>query len=192
MTKREVGFLACRLMAVYLFMQGIWQLSNSLSRLDFFSYSANSGKISITVNGGAADPLQIVLLVLFQLSPVILTWAGVIGLWVFSGEVAKRLFDGAPEAIEEGQPLIIARDIRAVAFCCLGLFFLVNDFSYIAALVARPVINLFSSSAPQFNSYMIPPWEIVVRFAISLWLVFGARGLAGLWRLAQRNGRSIE
>ena len=192
MTKREIGFLACRLLAVYLFMQGIWRLSDAVSSLNFLNYTASSGKLAITFNGGNSDATTIVLMVILRLLPVVLIYAGVLGLWVFAGEVAKRLFDGAPAEIEQGTPLTMGTDVRAVAFCCLGLFFLVNDFMVVASLLARPVANLLSASVTNYNDYGLPPWELVVRISISLWLIFGARGLAGLWRMAQRNGRSIE
>ncbi len=192
MTKREIGFVACRLMAVYLFMQGLWQLSNALSGLNFLDYTVNSGKLVITFNGANPTAAPVISLLLLRLLPTVLTYAGVFGLWIFAGEIAKRLFDGAPAEIERGEPLVVGFEARGAAFACLGMFFLVNDFVSVCWLLARPIVNLFSASVPDYNNYGLPSWQVVVRILVSLWLVFGARGLAGLWRLARRDHRNIE
>ena len=145
--------------------------------------------ININFNGVPATPLQLILFAAYKLTPLLLNWIAAIGLWIFAREVAVRLFENGPSEGEDEPTLAVGTEVRAIAFSCLGLFFLMQDVPVLVLWLLNQVwefVRLTSSSLPFNNIYF--SWERIIRIPFSLWLVFGLRGLAGLWRLAQEKG----
>lgn len=192
MTKREIVFLCCRLMAIYLFMSSIFLLSQSLSTFPLFSSISMTGtptkSLIINFNSRPTTNLELVILVLYYLAPIILECIGAVALWVLAREFAIRLFDNAPEELTQGPPLTLGGETRAVAFACMGLFFLAQDVPNLGLYVLSRGWEFMRWNLPSapFGGYFA--WEWLVRLPIDLWLIFGLRGIGGLWRLAQEKG----
>ena len=188
MTRKEIAFLFCRLLGVYLFMNGLWRLGDALSSLNFltnYSMTSSAGSVVININNRPAQATDIVLGFIFRLLPVIIDWAAAAGAWMFAGEIAKRVFDGVPDEIEQGKILEVGREVRSLAFVCLGVFFLLQDSSFLLG-------SLFSKIAGVITGYPAPSyyapfaWTMFARMMLSLYLIFGNGGVRVLWNAAQK------
>ena len=156
MTRKEIAFLFCRLLGVYLFMSGLWRLGDALSSLNYldnYSIASGAGKVSINVNGRPAQLADITLGFVFRLLPMILDWAAAAGAWLFAGEIAKRVFDGVPDEVEAGKKLEVSREVRNLAFVCLGAFFLLQDSSFLLGAMFSKLSSLVTGYAPPSYYY---------------------------------------
>lgn len=201
MTKREIVFLCCRLLALYLFMNSILLLGQSILALkplgsiifSSSSFSSTSGisslNFDVNYNGARATSWQLPPIILFTLLPTMLCWFAAMGLWIGAQGIALRLFNDIAEEIEAGPAFAVGTEARAVAFACMGLFFLAQDapqlFFWLAALICS---WMFWWQSNTFAGYANFHWEWLIRIPLSLWLIFGLRGLAVLWRMAQKKG----
>lgn len=201
MTKREIAFLCCRLLALYLLMNSIFLLGQSLTSLGFFgsiaflpsgsssSLGINALNLNINYNGARATNWELVPIIAFTLLPTVLTWVAALGLWIGARGIALRLFDDMTEEAEAGPAFVVGTEARAVAFACMGLFFLAQDAPRILFWLVSVLYSWVLWSKPNtFVGYDHFSWEWLIRIPISLWLLFGLRGLAGLWRMAQEKG----
>ena len=188
MTRKEIVFLFCRLLGVYLFMSGLQSLSSSLSSLGFLQqYSVTNSGANITINFNSR-PVQIadvMGIVFFKLFPVIVQWAAAAGVWMFAGEIAKRVFDGLPDEVEEGKIWEVGREVRGLAFVCLGTFFLLQDSSFLLGALFVKISSVITGLESQGYYYSFG-WTVFARTLISLYLIFGNGGLLFLWNLAQK------
>jgi len=108
-------------------------------------------------------------------------------LWFFPLAVAKKLIPDLG-ANQERTPLDIY-DIQAVAFSALGLWVLTS---------AVPDVFYWATYFHQANqagmNRQLPPASVAdivstaIHLVVGFWLLFGARGLAGLIRLARHAG----
>lgn len=188
MTRRETAFLFCRLLGVYLFMSGLWKFSEALSSLGFlsnYSMTTSAKTVVVNINNRPAQPLELALLSAFKLLPLIVNWAAAIGAWMFAGEIAKRVFDGVPDEVEQGEKLVIGRDVGSLAFACLGAFFLLQDSSFLLGLGFQKASDLITGHK---SSNYYPPfqWTMFARMLFSLYLILGNGGLVWLWNFAQK------
>lgn len=192
MTKREIVFLACRLMALYLLMNSLFQLSQSLQNFFPFDSIATSGmgtqSMSVSFNGSRATVLQLVSFVVFKLSPVLLLWLGAFLLWFLARDISMRMFQNEPEELTQGPVFTVGDEARAIAFACLGGFFLMQDLPNAALWLIARVWDAVRWTQAGLPFGYGSSWLWIVRIPISLWLVFGLRGMAGLWRMAQEKG----
>ncbi|PQV64380.1 hypothetical protein B1R32_10561 [Abditibacterium utsteinense] len=190
MTKREIVFMCCRLMAIYFFMTSIFELSYTLSNFSStftYSSSVSLSSLAITYNNRPATNFELVTFVVFKLSPVLLRCVGATLLWFLAREIAIRMFENEPASLSDGPVLTIATEARAITFGCMGLFFLLQDLPFAGFWLVSRIWHLIAWNQGGANDvYFLREW--LIRIPISLWLLFGLRGLAGLWRLAQEKG----
>jgi len=193
--------LCCRLLALYLLMNSVLLLSRSVSSLNSIgsvvlsstssstSSGINSFNFDVTYNGARATGWQMIPIIAFTLLPTNLSWLAAIGFWVGAREIAIRIFEDVTEEIEAGPAFVVGTQVRAVAFACMGLFFLAQDAPQMLVWLASVLCSWFFWSHPNlFAGYTNFAWEWLIRMPLSLWLIFGLRGLAGLWKMAQQKG----
>ena len=188
MTRKEIVFLFCRLLGVYLFMTALPGLGNAVSSLGFleqFWITNGAGNTVVNLNGRPAQPTDMIGAVLFKLLPFILQLAAAIGVWMFAGEIAKRVFDGVPDEIEQGKILEMGREVRSLAFFCLGTFFLLQDSSFLLGAFFSKFAEVITG-LPARAYYSPFEWTAFARILLSLYLIFGNGGLRFLWNTAQK------
>ena len=188
MTRKEIAFLFCRLLGVYLFMSGLWQLGNALASFGFlssYSMTSSAGSIVVKINNSPASALDLIVIFLVKLLPMLVSFAAAIGAWMFAGEIAKRVFDGVPDEIEQGKRLEVGREVRSLAFVCLGAFFLLQDSSFLLGSLFSKIAGVITGYPSE--SYYAPfAWTMFARMLLSLYLIFGNGGVMVLWSVAQK------
>ena len=187
MTRKEIVFLFCRLLGVYLFMialSGAGNIVSSLSFLERFSITNGSGT-TINLNGRPAQLTDMIGIVFLQLLPLLLQLAAAIGVWMFAGEIAKRVFDGVPDEVEQGKIWEVGREVRSLAFFCMGTFFLLQDSSFLLGALFVKISSVITGLAPQ-GYYYSYQWMTFARILLSLYLIFGNGGIMFLWNLTQK------
>ena len=147
--------------------------------------TSSAGSVVININNRPAQATDIVLGFIFRLLPVIIDWAAAAGAWMFAGEIAKRVFDGVPDEVEAGEKLQLGREVRSLAFMCLGTFFLLQDSSYLLGMLFSKFASLITGY-PSTNYYSPFAWTMFARMLLSLYLIFGNGGVRVLWNAAQK------
>lgn len=179
MTKRDMATLACRAMAVWLFVQAVLAGTSVVATLVMVCFE---GLPNWSVPLLALIPMAGILgagALLWVLSPRLGVWIG--------GEDAENV-----ELVK-----ISSQSAMTIVLAAAGVYvFAVNLHDLVAALV-RPV----ASNLPMFqwwnnDHWQANLWGAVVGEVIGLWLIFGSRGLTRLIQWARqagmRNGVKVE
>jgi hypothetical protein len=123
--------------------------------------------------------------VLIAISSIVLVAAVSVALWFFPRAVARKLI-----APSDQEPLVPASPDSWLAVGCtlIGVWLFASS---LPALVRRLLVIHFSDgmvdSSPDKGVWM---FYYLVQIAISLWLIFGAKGLKNLIRWARDAGKN--
>jgi hypothetical protein len=182
MTKREIANLCCRVLAVYVLVQGVSEAPSVLAMIASVSF---------------VNPMTMFvwLCIAYAMHPAMLIIGGIV-LWRKSGVVAA-LMTGHDLQDEPDEPDVIRRrptaaEAHAIAFSTLGLWLLLNS---VPNLITTGVfMAAFSQSDPpsELEGYA-RGWGIdtlgpVAEMIIGIYLLFGASGLVRLLRKARDFG----
>lgn len=176
LTKREIATLACKLMAIYAFLQAIEAIAlivDVLYRLpavvmvpaEFFYYI-----------GLLLQPIGFVIA-----GSLLWKKAGVVGAWMVGHDLQDDQYerDVAPQ-----QPTI--HEIQAIAFATVGLWVLVNAIpDFVAGLSSSLFYSMADSPDSSYELYAtqyVGVWLVdsLLRLGIGVWLLLGASGLVRL------------
>ena len=154
-SKREIASLACKILGIYITIQGINVLS---SMVLFVSTSAAPNQMA---HESFTNIIFSLVYILF----------GIL-LWFFSDKLSPIMVKGETHSKEV--PGIEISDIQRVAFSVLGLYF-------IGSSLPRLIFTLISSMRGLPNSYtgftLLASVEIITEFTIGLGIFLGSQGL---------------
>lgn len=155
MSKREIASLACKILSIYMFIQGI-------------NVSANVLSISI------ATPNQMAPGIIFNIifSFIFLILFGVL-LWFLSDKLSTIMFKGEDSSNKDSG--IKASDIQRVLFSVLGLFFLGSSLPKLVSTLTS--INSMSGIPDSTTRLLIGAGGTVTEFIIGLGIFLGSQGL---------------
>ena len=168
MTRRDIAFLACRILALWLFVQAALNLSAVLVMFtalaaSMFGHTPWRARFVMTLISGLPGVVQFV--------------AGVL-LWWKSAWFARRM---APAEETEGvTALLDARTVMAIACAAVGLFLAVPAVRQLAQFLLVAVRysdeDLYSNGTGiDFVTQVLPA---ILQALLAIWLIFGARGIA--------------
>mgnify|MGYP000989018943 CR=1 FL=1 len=119
MSKQQVAMLACRILAIYAFLQGVIRFA-SMGMVPFYLQSPNPGAREWIMAVSAASPAL-----------YMLTFAAV--LWIFAGRIAYYMTLDMPPG--EAWSGIQADTILRMGFVLCGLFILGSAFTEISGIL---------------------------------------------------------
>ncbi len=169
MQKEQIVAIAVRLFAIFLV---VYAFRHASSMLPLTNYPPPQN-ISYIFIASATLPLLLAALLL----------------WIFPLTIAAKLLPRSRRTESAGA--LSATEIQAVAFSILGLWVLTTAvpdifywITYVYVMKNGGVDN--SAFSPNLSGRI---GATVVELVIGIWLLFGARGLTGLLRLARTAGR---
>lgn len=167
MKKEEIVAIAVRLFAIFLFVYAVRMVPGMvvLIRQEVESIDFIFGLVFL------ASHLLVALL-----------------LWVFALAIARTLLPGGKPG--KAPARLALGDIQAVAFSVMGLWVLasaVPDIFYWGSFLYQTNVSGwgYRELSPENTGNIV---STLVELAIGLWLLFGARGLAGLVKMARGTG----
>jgi len=171
MTPLQTIVVAVRLFAIWL---GLWLFAEVPATLSYFRWSSEGPGLAISAAGASA---AIAATALF--------------LWFFPVTVARKLLPGTVP--EEPAPAASPQEWFLVGARLIGLWTLTRA---LPALVFQ-IAYFYWSVNHDAERVSNPPtkWSVVtpvLQAVIGLWLLFSARGLLGLLRLARRTGGEVD
>jgi hypothetical protein len=165
MKKTDIAYLACRILAIYIFFRAL----QNLSFIPLFFQ-------------GSAEPVMRVLMVLTALVPFLILAALSAVLWIFAGRFVQYLLPRSEE-VDEQVLMINTKEIYTIAFAVVGVVIVAITIPEFFQII--PNITVLKSQAP-FTDPMFKLQttfaliEKIVQFAIGFGLIFGRRGLSVL------------
>lgn len=166
---RELAGLACKVLGLFLVMQGVNLLSNAV-----YLY------ISVPVMETDILPA-----VLYQLGYLV---SGVL-LWVLAGQVAALMVRGRQDG--DGGEAVSAAELQRLAFSVLGLYFAGNALPKLV----RVVTNIYAADRWMPGTpavYVRDLAGVITELLIGIGCFFGARGLVNLLRFLRQAGPGMK
>jgi hypothetical protein len=169
MSKQEIASLACKILGIYIIIQGI----NVLSSVLYVSIA--------TPNLMANESL---INIIFSLMYIFI---GVL-LWLLSDKLSAIMVTGENH-YNEGSGIQVG-DIQRVAFSVLGLFFLGNS---LPKLVSTLTNEYFMSGSPYSTTrLMLEAGGTVVQLIVGLGIFLGSQGLVNFLNTIRTAGLKRE
>ncbi|NLI93963.1 MAG: hypothetical protein GX434_17730 [Peptococcaceae bacterium] len=170
MIKEEISGLACKILSVFLIIQGVSAIANVLT------YYITSPNIGNKYPGNIFFPLIFYVLL------------GIL-LWIFSNKLSKMMTKKESSDDSNENTKITPNDIQRISFSVLGLFFLVNSIPpIISGLTNYYAAHQFDSSIrwiPNVAGY-------ATQFIIGLFILIGSQGLVNLLKAIRTAGVKEE
>lgn len=166
MIKEEISGLACKILSIFLIIQGISAIANVLT------YYCTSPNIENKYAGNIFFPFIFYILL------------GIL-LWIFSNKLSAIMTKKENSYDSNENSKISSNDIQRISFSVLGLFFLVNSIP--------PIISGLTNfySVPQFNSSirLLPNVAgSVIQFVLGLLIFIGSQGLVNFLKAIRTAG----
>jgi len=169
MSKREIASLACKILGIYIIIQGI----NVLSSVVLFVSTATSNQVA---NGGYIN-------IIFSL---VYIFFGVL-LWFFSDKLSAIMVTGENYS-KEGAAIEVS-DIQRIAFSVLGLYFIGRSLPIL-------ISTLFDSIRGLPNSFtgftLFASVGTISEFIIGLGIFLGSQGLVNFLNNMRTAGLNRE
>jgi hypothetical protein len=167
MTKRNVAFIAVRILALWFFAQALLDVARVVAFL-----------IQFALRGGGLDAMSPSVLLSFGPVTLVPAFVGIL-LWWKSRSLASRVAGLQDDTAQEpkADSRIDGATITSIGLCLIGAYVglhalqsLVSNLIY--ALTSKPE-GVISPAAPSLGDMVAP----LVQLAVSLWLIFGSRGI---------------
>lgn len=175
MSKRDIASLACKVIAVFLIIQGISIMANLLS---FY--------ISLPIIMGMMEREPLVNMIF----PYIFYLLSGIMLWIFSNKLAKHMVkeeNGSDTAVSLN---IKSIEIERILISVLGLYFVGNSLPDIVAMLTN---MYWMREIPQASIRVLPDAiGQITQFILGMAIFFGSRGLVGLVYAIRSKGSKNE
>ncbi|KUO64511.1 MAG: hypothetical protein APF84_10485 [Gracilibacter sp. BRH_c7a] len=171
MSKREIASLACKLISIFLILQGINIMANLLSYY-----------ISVPNLTGMMEPEQLSNMIF----PYIFLLIFGVLLWVFSDKLAMIMIKGESDSVRSENLTIKAIEVERILFSVLGLFFMGNSLPDIVSAL----INMYwLGELPNFSRTLLPnAIGDISQFILGLGIFLGSHGLVGLLKTVRNLG----
>lgn len=168
MSKREIASLACKLLGLYLMIQGLNVMINMFS-VSLMPYNPLSmEKILNTI-------FPFIFIIIF----------GIL-IWSFSDKLSVIMIKG--ETCSEERTSIKASDIQRIAFSVLGLYFLGNS---IPKLIST-IINITSKEVANYSSVLFLAGGPITQFIVGFAIFTGSEGLVNFLKRLRTTGVTRE
>ncbi|KLU61327.1 hypothetical protein CEB3_c22670 [Peptococcaceae bacterium CEB3] len=168
MSKEEIAALACKILGVYLVVQGINVMLN-VSAMYWFAPQQGPGNN-----------------VLLMISPFLFLIVFGVLLWLLSDNLGATMVKGEPKFREDSA--ITANSIQRVAFSVLGLLLLGNSLPKLVS----DLVNLYLvKGLPNSAARLFGPLGftgVIVQFVIGLGIFLGSQGLVNLLKIVRGAG----
>lgn len=158
MSNREVASLACKILGIYIIMQG----------LNVFSSVVISNSIAIQNNMPHESFINIIFSLVYILFGVIL--------WFFSDKLSSIMVKGENHS-KEGSD-IGAGDIQRVAFSVLGLYFMGSSLPELVSTLMS--VSSMSELPDLIKMRLLVSGGSITEFIIGLGIFIGSHGLVNL------------
>jgi hypothetical protein len=168
MSRREIAALACRILALWVFLQGImnatgivWLIYQNVLRFSRFQRDGYADLLGFTTVGGVIFSAHLIIALL---------------IWWRASSIAARMVSEDPSPVS-GVGLS-RRDALAIGFPIAGACVLLSN----SPALLNAVVQLYRVSLgfPQIPRMQIELWGTVFQAALGLLLMFGGRWLARL------------
>lgn len=157
MNKHELGSIACKILGIFLIIQGLNLLSSILY------YSITTPEIMADGFAAVAYPL---------------TYLGFGALfWFLAGKLSTLMVTRAGEA-DRGET-IGARELQRIAFSVLGLYFIGDSLPKLVSSLASQYLS-FRGLPETTAMFLLAFGGPLTQFIIGVGLFFGSRGLVNL------------
>lgn len=170
MSKREIASLACKILGIYLVIQGINVMANVLSVLIATPNQIEPGS-SINII------FPYIFLIIF----------GIL-LWILSDKLSLILVKGETHSGDGSD--IKADDIQRIAFSVIGLSFIGNSLPRLVSTLTNMYIT---RKAPNIAINLLPGTASqMTQILLGAWLVLGSQGLVNLLNMLRNAGIKKE
>lgn len=164
MKKEEIVAIAVRLFAIYLFVYAVRMVPGMVVLIQ-----------------QQVDSIDFIFGLVFLTSHLLVALL----LWVFALAIARKLLPGGKAG--KAPARLAAGDIQTVAFSVMGLWVLamaIPEIFYWGSYIYQTSASgwRYRELSPENAGNIV---STLVELAIGLWLLFGARGLAGLVNMAR-------
>lgn len=170
MSKHEVANLACKILSIYIVVQGVNAISSMLS-------------VSNATPNQAA-PMGIVKVIL---PFIVLLIFGVL-MWFFSDRLSKVMVKEGSQFNENRG--IMADDLHNIAFSVLGLFFIGNSLPRLISLLTS--LNLSKGVPDSTERILIGSIGIIVQLIMGIGIFLGSHGLVNFLNAIKSAGLKKE
>lgn len=176
MTIKELARLSCKVLAVYTLVLAIQSLNH---------FAILPVSVGDNFPAGVAA-----LMVMAAFMPSILLLALAAILWFRADRLAGHMAPGENTSWEK--PAVTGEDVQVIAFSVVGVMVLAGAVPELFQLVSNLALQRSTQFQP-FNEtvsvYTVSrATGLAVRLAIGIWLLLGARGLAGLLKTLREAG----
>lgn len=184
-TRRFVALLACRLLAMWVWLSALLMIGYPLSTLiQYISASTSSASSS-----GAVEFSTVLVAVV---PSAILAFFGAL-LWVIGPSVAGRIADARTEPeLPISMPAVLEPEMPhlSAVFCAIGALVLATALPELARQVVQPLLSHHNDLNESLRD---ATWQggfcaDVLRVALGFWLLLGSRGLANWVRSMRQRG----
>ena len=163
MSKREIASLACKILGIYIIVQGVNVLS-SILYVSVATSIATSNPMLNVVNETLVN-------IIFSITYIIV---GAL-LWFFSDKLSSRMVTKENESIVKSIGMEVS-DIQRVSFSVLGLYFLGGSLPRLVSALLS--IYSMREMTPSATGYILrSSVEAISEFIIGLVLFLGSQGL---------------
>jgi len=163
MSKHDAAKLACRIMAVWVFVQLAVDLTVTLTVM-----------ISIVLAGETQHLLQFLMSALSLLPLAIRIAVGVL-LWCKADFIASHMTADITDSNTEIDARFASTDILQIALPLIGFLILTTGLSHLANFISIAIRSTELSASPWTESGL---YSTILIFALATWLILGSRGIA--------------
>jgi hypothetical protein len=169
MSRQDIAGLACKILGLYMIIQGINVMANVL----IFNWASPNQLIPISS----------------VLSSFILLFIFGILLWGCSDRLSAFMAGGTVASKEGADSAITPNDVQRIAFSVLGLYFLGNSLpSLLSVLSSLLTLNQVGLSQQVLTTMARP----IIEFLVGLGIFFGSQGLVNLLNSLRAAGVKKE
>ncbi len=182
MTRLEIATLACKIVAVWMFAQTVLMAYMVVNMFvsQLIGVIGNDRVATELVDAGFAS--------LHVLVPLLIALV----LWFKAGALAARMVSDDPAPVT--RPDLTQEAVLAIALTAVGAFALISVLRPMATSIIHMSLVEETWASPRWQGVF---WSSMIGLALSMWLIFGSRGIARfvLWvRTAgvQSGGESTD
>lgn len=178
MNKHDVAKLACRIMAIWVFVQLAVDLTATLTVMT-----------SLMLAGETQHVLQFLLSAL-SLLPLAIRIAVGVFLWRKADFIASRMTADIADSNAAINAGFASTDILQIALPLVGFLILATGLSHLANFISIAIRSNELSASPWTDSGL---YSTILIFALAAWLIIGARGIANtITRLRNHPTKPVQ
>lgn len=163
MTRQEIATLACKILAVWMFVQTALMAYTVVNMFVSLLIGVfGNGRVGVDLAAAGFASIHVLVMLLIGLM-----------LWFKGSTLAARMVSDDPTPVT--RPDMTQEAVLAVALTAVGVFSLIS--------VVRPMATSIISMSLAEETWTSPRWQAVfwssmIGLALAIWLIFGSRGIA--------------